>query len=75
MSVFEETKATAFKNERNAGNYGEGTKELQAKNYLKAKEVRTLLAPGPLSSPNQPLSDTTPARLSRARPFPGRLAL
>jgi hypothetical protein len=40
--VFEETKATAFKNERNAGNYGEGTKELQYKNYAKAKEVRTL---------------------------------
>jgi len=39
MSVFEEAKADSFKNERNAGNYGDGTKELQAKNYAKAKEL------------------------------------
>ena len=60
MSVFEEAKADSFKNERNAGNYGDGTKELQAKNYAKAKEVR-------YTSFRRPASTSLTRRIPRAR--------
>jgi hypothetical protein len=42
MSIFKMEVKDQFKSERNGGNYGAGTKEVQDKNYQTKKEVSTI---------------------------------